>query len=399
MPKYTSRYSDANRFADYHAQDSKLSIRLDADFTHGIDRLLKSVCEKVQLSRSQHQLADEHYKAVGNWLEGESSNLIIYKPRLYPQGSLPMGVTNKPLDSEEYDLDFICELNIQSSQISPTDLFSKIEYRIRQHADYKDRIELGKRCIRLSYAQNFHLDIVPACTNSSAGYGQVRIPDRELEDWRDTNSKQYVEWFNTIADLPNDTERIDAAEPLVPQEAFDDKSALKFAVQLLKRHRDIAFTDQPDLAPVSIVLSTLAAETYSGNTSVFSTVKKTLNIVHARIEQSQERLEVWNPANAIQEDLGERWDKNPDAYDAFKSWISQFKSIWEQLEYSRGYEQINDLLASLFGEHPTREAIREEAQRLDAAKQSGQLGVVSGTGLLTTQAPEILVPRNTFYGQ
>ena len=372
---------------------------LDADFSSNIDGILKFICEKVQLSRTQHQQANDHYIAVSDWLEREGSILAVYEPRIYPQGSLPMGVTNKPLEREEYDLDFICELKIYSWQIEPADLFSKVEYRIRQHKDYKDRIELGKRCIRLTYAHDFHLDIVPACTNESAGYGQVRIPDRELKNWKDTNSKQYVEWFNEIADRSKDKSRIDSAEPLSPQEPFDGKSALKFAVQLMKRYRDIAFKDQSDLAPASILLSTLAAERYSGSSSVFETVAETLNSIHARIQLNKNRLQVWNPANSVSEDLGERWDKNPASYEAFKHWISSFRSIWEQLEQARGYEEIKEVLVSLFGEHPTREAIREDAQRLDQARQAGHLGIAAGTGLLTTQSPAIAVPRNTFYGQ
>jgi hypothetical protein len=371
---------------------------LDADFSGGLDRILKGICESLQLSQTQHRLAEEHYRAVSNWLEQPGSILAPFKPQIYPQGSLPMGVTNKPLGRDEYDLDFICELQLEDWQISPADLFSKFEYRIREHKDYRERMELGKRCICLKYAHDFHLDIVPACTNRKLGEGQVRIPDREMENWKDTNSRQYVKWFNVIADSEQDRSRLDKAEPLPPQEEFDDKSALKFAVQLMKRGRDLAFQDKDDLAPASIVLSTLAANGYSGNTSVSGTVAETLNHIQGQILVSPGRLQVWNPANQVSEDLGERWDKNPEAYEAFKDWIADFCRIWDQLERARGPE-VNEILFSLFGENLTQAVIREELQRQEQARQAGKLGIVAGTGLLTTQSPAIAVPRNTFYGQ
>ena len=372
----------------------------DADFTQGIDPILKSICEKLQLTATQCRLAEDHYKAVGGWLEQDDSLLARYRPSIYPQGSLPMGITNKPLEREEYDLDFICELQIDWWETTPADLFSKIEFRISQHKDYKERMELGKRCIRLTYAHDFHLDIVPACANAAAGDGQVRIPDRELQNWKDTNSKQYVRWFNAIADRPQYySGSHENAEPLPSQEPLDAKSSLKFAVQLMKRHRDVAFRAEPDLAPASIVLSTLAAECYSGHSSVFVTVSEVLQAIQSRILSSPGRLQVWNPANHVSEDMGERWGKNPAAYEAFKRWIWDFAKTWQRLGQTRGLKEISDILVSLFDEHPTREAIREDTARLSQQRQSGLLGIAAGSGLLTTESPAIAVPRNTFYGE
>lgn len=174
---------------------------------------------------------------------------------------------------------------------------------------------------------------------------------------------------------------------------------MKFAVQLMKRHRDIAFKNKDDLAPASIVLSTLAAEQYDGDPSVFNTVATTLQNIEGKIQTSRERLELKNPVNCIPEDLGERWRKNPNAYTAFKDWVFGFHQIWQQLAETRGRQEVSEILISLFGENPTRETIREDALYLNQARQSGTLGVVARSGLLTTQTSAITIPRNTFYGQ
>lgn len=371
----------------------------DADFSDGKDRILKGICEKLQLSRTQYASAEAHYRAVGEWLEKEDSILAPHNPQIYPQGSLPMDVTNKPLQQDEYDLDFICELQLPHWMTSPADLFSKFEFRIRQHGDYRKRMELGNRCIRLTYAHDFHLDIVPACANEVEGWGQVKIPDRDRQSWKDSNSRRYVNWFNAIADRSQDVpSRVDHAEPLPQAESFDEKSALKFAVQLLKRCRDIAFESNPDLAPASIVLSTLAAKVYQGSPSVFWTVAHVLDSIAALIKlHNGQRLRVQNPANQVYEDLGERWEQNPEAYEAFKDWICSFQEAWNSLKYAGGYGDISNILVSLFGEMPTRDAIREDADWVAKGRESGVLGI-TGSGLLTTQTPAIAIPRNTFYG-
>jgi hypothetical protein len=373
-----------------NAEDDSM-YRLDSQFFGSLDLLLEIICRKLQLSQTQYDLADQHYHAVSSWLEREDSLLSPYRPVIYPQGSLPMGTTNKPIGRDEYDLDFICLLLIGWWQILPTDLLSKVEFRLRQHKDYADRIQRGKRCIRLTYAGNFHLDIVPACSNEDFGDGQIRVPDRQTQSWRDSNSKQYIQWFNHIAE--------DYAEALPPQELFEAKSILKFVVQIFKRQRDLVFAKTPDLAPASIILSTLCAELYRGEESVSDAIANILLRLSQKIQQNQgERLSVWNPANRVLEDLGERWQHNPEAYTQFKAWIFSFHRQWQSLLKIRDQKTLSVFLGDLFEEQLTQTAFREYAEILERDRQPGRLGIQSNTGILTCQASPILIPRNTFYG-
>jgi hypothetical protein len=378
-------------------------MRNDAKFVSEIDLVIKRICQKLQLSTTDFKLAEQHYKAVGEWLEAEGSELARYQPKIYPQGSLPMGVTNKPVFKEEYDLDFICELIIKSHEILPDELFASFERRIRENCDYAARMERGNRCIKLKYAHNFHLDIVPACSNAWAGEGQVKIPDREQKNWKDTNSRAYVKWFNDIADGNLIYARSDHAEPLTPQESLEEKSPLKCAVQIMKRYRDIAFKKMPDLAPASIVLSTLAAEAYREirgvelRSSVFEIVALILHNISRKIANCPcEILQVWNPVNLVPEDLGERWQNNPDAYFEFTHWVSGFNVKWHELRTMRG-TQVAILLKEMFGEQLTIEALREDTLEYVENHSLGQLWI-KPTGILTTSPTLIQVPRNTFYG-
>lgn len=333
-------------------------------------------------------------------LEQEGSILAPYRPIIYPQGSLPMGTTNKPLDREEYDLDFVCELLIDWRRTNPIDLLSKVEFRLREHDDYRSRIERKNRCVSLKYAHDFHLDIVPSCSNPALGEGQILVPDRELKSWRDSNSKQYITWFDRIAETyAISAGRLDHAEPLPQQESLEEKAPLRCAIQLVKRYRDLAFTgEKSDLAPASILLNTLCAESYQGQESVSEAIFGILQGILYRIATTQGRLQVWNPANQVPEDLGERWERNPRAYQEFVHWIGNFHRRWEQLMNTTGHAAIAGILAILFEENLAQAAIRDSANWVDQGRLAGQLGTIPKTGVLTTRPCPIVIPKNTFYG-
>jgi hypothetical protein len=57
--------------------------RKDALFLTRLDRILESICRKLQLTVTQYNLAESHYLAVGKWLEDKSSILAPYRPSLY----------------------------------------------------------------------------------------------------------------------------------------------------------------------------------------------------------------------------------------------------------------------------------------------------------------------------
>lgn len=380
--------------------------RFDARFTGPMDEILESVCLKLQLSNTQEKLARQHYIEVGTWLEQEGSSLRIYRPTIFPQGSLAMGTTNKPDKKDEYDLDFVCLLDRQYTQITPTKLKAEIANRISEHSDYKSRMEICERCIRLTYKHNFHLDIVPACKRSEIGKDQICIPDRQTRDgsqltgWRDTNPKGYLEWFERCCRrlVRQDSRRM---ELLADPESMEEKAELKFAVQLMKRCRDIYFRDVEDLAPASIVLSTLAAQHHPVSESVYACVAGILTGISHDIEAAgNSRIQVVNVANSVHEDLAERWDRDPQAYPRFKSWIANFSKLWQELQMTKGRHHLAGILGQLFDHFPTQMVLDEHAQTLERLQSDGNLLILPGGslgyGVASGGRP---IPRNTFYGE
>jgi hypothetical protein len=216
--------------------------------------------------------------------------------------------------------------------------------------------------------------------------------------WKDSNSRVFIRWFKEQASLyyRKDSIRADFAEPIPSQQALEEKSPLQCAVQLIKRSRDIYFKNNCKLTPASIALSTLCAQVYQGEESVFDTVTLCLESIDNQIKESRPYpLFVLNPANKAYENLGEKWN-DPAAYKEFVNWISSFKTTWEEFRNMQGFLKSSKILNQLFGEQPTQRVIAEFAESLNQSRENGMLRM-KPTGLLTTQAG-IVVQKNTFYG-
>lgn len=377
---------------------------LSSSATAHLDDLLDRVGIKLQLSPTAHDLAAERYKAIAEWLRAAGSPLARYNLVIYPQGSLRIRTTVKLRGRKEFDLDFVCELRVDPSAFpDPIRLLDMIEERLRAHGTYRHMIERKNRCIRITYANEFYMDILPACPSPSAclhGEHCVVVPDCDADDWKPSNPKGYALWYEGRAKEAVVKFR-KGVEPVPEQQAYEDLATLNRVVQLLKRHRDIVFENAPKgRAPISVVLTTLAAQNYSGQTSVFEAMSTVLGGITRMIpDVARGRLKVLNPTNPG-EDFSERWDGDPEAYLAFVSWVGDFKSKWERLTGLSGIPAHTAALEKMFGERVAREVVEEHVKSYDEARRSGGLGVGRGTGLIVpaTTAAATPIPRNTFYG-
>jgi len=201
------------------------------------------------------------------------------------------------------------------------------------------------------------------------------------------------------ADVSTILDRILDKAALIPsQEAVSEKNTLQLVVQLIKRWRDLYYADDPTLAPISIVLTTLAAHAYRGDQSVSKALTSVLGGIVSFIEASrrsgERHLRVLNPSN-LAEDLSERWDTNPAAYEAFEEGMRDFHRRWAQLIARGG--NVNAELEALFGE-PVSSVLKKRAKRIQDSRLAGKLGVAS-SGIITSAGPGAVKMRpNTFYG-
>ena len=367
-----------------------------------VDDLLKGVCDELQLVPTKYDQAVKRYQAVCNWLEVDSSVVAVFNPTIYPQGSMKIGTTVKPLGREEYDLDFVCEFRFSVSQLqSPLQLLKLLEARLRQHELYRSILEMKNRCVRLNYANQFHMDILPACPDPQGGGSCLFVPDRKSRSWSFSNPKGYADWFESRCELAlrllMEQRRLMAkAEPIPPQQAAEEKAVLKRVVQLLKRWRDVHYQREPKLAPISMVLTTMAAQAYGGERTVTGALTSVLNNVVSLVAQSAPRVFVLNPANR-KEDLSERWN-DAAQYRAFVDGARELHERWSKALVTNGIQNVSNELRHVFGE-PVEAALKKQAVTLQELREKSSLRVSQAGSLTVIPTHGVRVRPNTFHGK
>ena len=363
--------------------------------TAQLDDLLSLTCDELQLPPSWHEAAEGHYHAVCDWLEADSSPLRRFRPVMYPQGSFRIGTTVRPIGRDEFDLDFVCQLALGNGLYDPVAVLDAIEHRLAANETYRKMLKRLKRCVRLVYASQFHMDILPARPEVPANGTRILIPDRKLHAWLPSNPKGYAAWFESRGALVLVT-LARKAEPIPDHETASEKTPLQRVVQLLKRWRDLAYRDAPDGAPRSIVLTTLAGHAYAGEVSTSQAFTAVVDGILQMASGQIDPLQVYNPANEG-ELLSEKWNEHPETYRTFVLELRRLRARWAEAQEA-SIPTLAPVLDELFGEE-TKRAFQRQAERISKARRAGKLRSVVGSGLLTTAAGRgVSVRPNTFYG-
>jgi hypothetical protein len=274
-----------------------------------------------------------------------------------------------------------------------------VEDRLRQNDDYARMIERKKRCIRLTYADEFHLDVLPSRPSLPPVGTQILVPDRELRAWLRSNPKGYAEWFESQSALSLVDMR-KRVESLPEHECADEKSSLQRVVQLLKRWRDVRYQDSADAAPRSIVLTTLAGNNFTGTSSTAGAFDDVVGALVRVTNANREPLRVVNPAQR-EEVLSEQWMRDPRSYELFAFRIAELCERWRAIRQHAAIEEVAEELAVLFGDKVTSSAFRHvTAEHIEPKRSHGTLGVgrVSGALSIAPAAGVAPVRRNTFFG-
>lgn len=373
--------------------------------------LLELACQQLELTESQYKDAKGKYEAVSEWL-AESSFWKLMDSFIFPHGSFRLGTPIRPIGRDEFDIDLVCKLTYGTCADHPDHIRNLIGQRFREHDTYRDMLEPINRGWRLNYAESskFHLDITPAVSNLQCVNGGVLVPDKELKEWKPSHPIGYADWFEEIAQLQpilllEKAELRATVEPLPDQIRI--KGILKRIVQICKRHRDLMFVQDPlNRAPISIIITTLAARSYADVVQRRSyeheldLVSEVIENLHHYIEANnyggQPYYVIPNPTTTG-ENFAEKWNKYPERAHGFFAWQQQALKDINELGNILGLDAIiAHLEKRLIGPEATRlQSII--ANRITAARSANLLRTAPATGLsLSSGRP---VRANTFYGQ
>jgi len=378
---------------------------------------IEEILGSLDVPDTAYILAEKRYTDLGKWLcnRGKAAS-ASYNPHIYPQGSFRLGTVTKPWKHEEFDLDLACIMqdSLSKKQISQKKLKSVVGHDLdeyRKERGIQEQPEPKHRCWRLTYQDDlpFHLDIVPGLPEDDdrknlfyenmikAGTAEVlaqdvvehliAITDDQHPDfkkislnWHISNQEGYAIWFKSRMRLAK--ELLEARAEFEKVASVDDlpiykwKNPLQHSVQILKRHRDVMFENNSDEKPISIIITTLAARAYRGESDIESALRTIINTMSSYINDTGYRVP--NPVNS-KEDFADKWPTNSNLEMNFRSWLAQVKKDFDFLGTSNDALVLKEAAQRNFGTSLDASLMQKKANLLEKA-------VFISSGLAHTKA-------------
>jgi hypothetical protein len=363
-----------------------------------MDDLLDKMAAAVQLDQSRYARMKQHYEAVKNWIEADEKFFKPYKYDVYPHGSVRILTTVKPFGRDEFDLDIAIHLKAELGSHTPQRIYAELKRRLQEHDTYKAMLEPKNRCLRLNYAGDFHMDILPGVQEHHWDENKLIVPDRDLGRWVSSNPRGYANWF---LDTTNKVEMSLIEKALraekIPVDEYEKKKPLQRAVQLIKRYRDIYFQKDDTYKTSSIVLTTIAGQFYAGQESIFDTVEHIVTTLQSKIAGISSRIKITNPVNEA-EDFTDKW--MPQHYKAFQAFTLHLHQEWQKLKKNHGVITEGTIMKGLFGEQVFIKAQTDQANFIENLRKNKLLAVNKSTGALSSlSSTAAIIKTNTFFGE
>lgn len=124
--------------------------------------------------------------------DDEVGDRIISKD---PQGSWAQKTIIRPRPGREFDADFMLIMKyVQDWDYSPRKYIDALYRALRDHGTYGKLNPTRKcRCVRLAYANDFHVDIVPLVDHPLRG---KVIVNRDDDRWESSNPEGFTDWMH-----------------------------------------------------------------------------------------------------------------------------------------------------------------------------------------------------------
>lgn len=391
-------------------------------------KIITSLGESLDISKSQYDALVVSYEAVGEFLQNDLE-LSKYNPIVTPQGSLRLGTIIQPINpDDDIDVDLVFRLSEKEPHWTQKDIKEKVGARLKSSKRYEPMLlDEKKRCWTLKYRddspnlrEHYHMDILPAVSTrdyddqmrdilaegvnaNNLDRVAIRITDNtrpeyavssNIADWLKSNPDGYAIWFaNRCRERVSKTQLL--TEEIVPLKSYNpNKTPLQRIVQILKRHRDIMFQGD-DKKPISIIITTLAAQAYNGESDIIEGLVNVVLHLKDNIQYRNGVAYVLNPLNS-QENFADKWPGDPKLEQNFNKWYDQLVAELSNILNSKGTDIWNGMAKS-FGRTISESAHHLYASRKSSAIKSGTVKVAT-TGVLGAVG-QALNAANTFHGK
>ena len=378
-----------------------------------LNDLYERIVKDIDISDALFDAAEREYTELGEWIDRETPT---YKVSIYPQGSFALGTVNKPITgADDYDLDLVCEFEQQYGLSARVLKWSVVKPLLEQYRKTKGEIEEKRRCWHVEYvdAPQFHMDVIPAVYRGS----YIDITDHDEENDRyeyiGSNPKGYVKWFQGRMAVRRRALReqyclmhsdvIKSQADIEALKEYHYKTPLQKAIQLLKRHRDVMFAgDKNNVKPISIIITTIAAELYDNEDNIVDTLANILTKAEGYIwaHKVGDDFHVDNPSytGGDTENFADKWSEHPERAAAFFQWLQQARDdLIDAKLYGFARVQMADNIKKSLGEVTHNRVFTQMAEEERQAIAAQYRKVDPKTGGIT-ESGSIPIPRSHHYG-
>lgn len=296
---------------------------------------------EVNLNRSRIETLENHVGAVERFIKECNWGTAVRE--FSRQGSWAHGTIIKPLGTRAFDADLLVLVDSVTGW-SAADYLEKLYTAFRLSKMYRDMVSRKTRCLVVTYAGDFSLDVVP-CVVNRGRLVRKEICNRHEDMFELTDGQGYATWWEK-------------------QCALASGRNLKKVTRLLKYLRDIKLT----FSAKSILLTTLIGEQVNaidvphGNLDdVPATLKIIVNRLDDYLQDCPKMPDVRNPALSS-ENFTRHWDTQK--YENFRDKIHTYRSWIDDAYAEPDRDESIEKWRRIFGEDFAAETLKEEARSI-----------------------------------
>jgi Second Messenger Oligonucleotide or Dinucleotide Synthetase domain len=148
----------------------------------------------VNINADRIRQLDEHVAAIKECLRGDDDMARLALSFL-PQGSWAQRTIIRPLAGAEFDADILVGIKPQRQwSDDPKQYLLAMHATLRESARYRNRIDLKTRCVRVTYANDCHVDLVPY-VHIPGWFDRHFIVNRTSNSFEEVNPSGFTEWM------------------------------------------------------------------------------------------------------------------------------------------------------------------------------------------------------------
>lgn len=296
----------------------------------------------VNLPGAKLTQLDGRVAAITNALQRDSVIGAMYKEHI-PQGSWAHQTIIRPVGAyDEFDADILLHLEQQADWTDPREYLRQVRAAFKRSSTYNSMVQKKNRCVRIDYANDCHVDVVPCITLSDGRQVIINYADNAYED---TNPAGFSDWMRERDDLT--------------------AGNLRRVLRLLKYVRDFKNTfDCP-----SVILTTLVG----GRVQAFMPETRYVDLPTTLVTLLED-LNSWlslYPSMPLLDDpscpgtsFNHRWDEAK--YNNFKTMIAKYAG-WARAALDAGDDRAISEWQRLFGPEFGAEIVEKASKALVAS--------------------------------